>query len=126
MSRVVTPLPEMRAAAPELIGALEPVYIAETEAEREAVFSFRYSVYGAELGRKLGNADHGRQRVHDEEDDQPYTTLLYTDDGAGQLTGTTRIRRWEPGQVPAKDWEAFSMERFDGPARTCPRPRSGG
>ena len=97
-----------------LIDALEPVYIAETEAEREAVFSFRYSVYGAELGRKLGNADHGRKRVHDEEDDKPYTTLLYTDDGAGQLTGTTRIRRWEPGQVPAKDWEAFSMERFEG------------
>ena len=114
MSRVVTPLPDMRAAAPELIGALEPVYIAETEAEREAVFSFRYSVYGAELGRKLGNADHGRQRVHDEEDDRPYTTLLYTEDGAGQLTGTTRIRRWESGQVPAKDWDAFSMERFEG------------
>ena len=114
MSRRVVPLPEMRAAAPDLIDALEPVYIAETDDEREAVFSFRYSVYGAELGRKLGNADHGRERVHDPEDDQPYTTLLYTDDGAGQLTGTTRIRRWEPGQVPAKDWEAFSMERFEG------------
>ncbi|MGH3190478.1 MAG: N-acyl amino acid synthase FeeM domain-containing protein [Streptosporangiaceae bacterium] len=116
MSRRVVPLPEMRAAAPELIGALEPVYIAETEAEREAVFSFRYSVYGAELGRKLGNADQERERVHDEEDDKPYTTLLYTDDGAGQLTGTTRIRRWEPGQVPAKDWAAFSMDRFEGVA----------
>jgi hypothetical protein len=114
MSRSVTPLPEMRAAAPDLVGALEPVYIAETEAEREAVFAFRYSVYGAELGRKLGNADHGRQRVHDEEDDQPYTTLLFTDDGAGRLTGTTRIRQWEPGEIPAKDWETFSMERFDG------------
>jgi hypothetical protein len=114
MSRVVTPLPQMRAAAPELIGALEPVRIAETEAEREAVFSFRYSVYGAELGRKLGHADHGRERVHDEEDDKPYTTLLYTEDGEGHLTGTTRIRRWEPGQVPAKDWAAFSMERFAG------------
>jgi hypothetical protein len=65
MSRVVTPLPEMRAAAPELIGALEPVYIAETEAEREAVFSFRYSVYGAELGRKLGHADHVGELVAD-------------------------------------------------------------
>jgi mannose-6-phosphate isomerase-like protein (cupin superfamily) len=114
MSRVLVPPPEMRAAAPELIDAAEPVYVAETEAEREAVFSFRYSVYGAELGRKLGNADHGRRRVHDEEDDKPYTILLYTDDGAGQLTGTARLRRWEPGQVPAKDWEAFSMERFDG------------
>jgi hypothetical protein len=114
VSRVVTPLPEMRAAAPDLIDALEPVYIAETEAEREAVFSFRYSVYGAELGRKLGNPDHDRRRIHDEEDDKPYTMLLYTDDGAGRLTGTIRIRRWEPGQVPAKDWDTFSMERFDG------------
>jgi Cyclic nucleotide-binding domain/Acetyltransferase (GNAT) domain len=114
MSRIVPLLPEMRAAAPELIDALEPVHVAETEAEREAVFEFRYEVYGKELGRRLGNADHGRQRVHDEEDDKPYTTLLFTDDGAGRLTGTARIRRWEPGQVPAKDWEAFSMERFEG------------
>ena len=51
MSRVVAPSPEMRAAAPELIGALEPVYVAETGAEREAVFSFRYLVYGKARGR---------------------------------------------------------------------------
>jgi Cyclic nucleotide-binding domain/Acetyltransferase (GNAT) domain len=114
MSRLLVPPPEMRAAAPDLVDAIEPVYVAETEAEREAVFSFRYSVYGAELGRKLGNADHGRRRVRDEEDDKPYTILLFTEDGAGQLTGTARLRRWEPGQVPAKDWAAFSMERFDG------------
>src|SRR5580658_5922840 len=114
MSRVLVPPPEMRAASPELIDAAEPVYVAETEAEREAVFSFRYSVYGAELGRKLGGADQVRKRVHDDEDDKPYTILLYTDDGAGQLTSTARLRRWEPGQVPAKEWEAFSMERFDG------------
>jgi Cyclic nucleotide-binding domain/Acetyltransferase (GNAT) domain len=114
MSRVIAPTPEMRAAMPDLIDALEPVYVAETAEEREAVFSFRYSVYAKELGRKLGNADHGRERVHDEEDDKPYTTLLYTDDGAGLLTGTIRIRRWGPGEVPSKDWEAFSMERFNG------------
>jgi hypothetical protein len=119
MSRVIVPSPEMRAAAPELIGALEPVYVADTEAEREAVFSFRYTVYGQELGRKLGNADHGRGRVHDEEDDQPYTMLLYTDDGAGQVTGTIRIRRWAPGEVPRKDWETFSMERFAGLRDMC-------
>ncbi len=114
MSRVIAPTPEMRAAMPDLIDALEPVYVAETADEREAVFSFRYSVYAQELGRKLGNADHGRERVHDEEDDKSYTTLLYTDDGAGRLTGTIRIRRWGPGEVPPKDWETFSMERFYG------------
>jgi predicted GNAT family N-acyltransferase len=114
VSRVLVPPPEMRDAAPDLIDAIEPVHVAETDAEREAVFSFRYTVYAEELGRKLGNADHGRRRLHDEEDDKPYTTLLYTADGAGQLTGTVRLRRWEPGQVPAKDWETFSMDRFDG------------
>ena len=117
MSRLLAPSAGMRDAAPDLVDALEPVYAAETEAEREAVFSFRYSVYAAELNRKLGNADHGRRRLHDEEDDQPYTTLLYTDDGAGQLTGTIRIRHWAPGQVPAKDRATFSMERFDGLAK---------
>jgi hypothetical protein len=119
MSRVVTPSPEMRAAAPELIDALEPVYVAETEAEREAVFSFRYEVYATELGRKAGGADHGRRRLHDPEDDKPYATVLYTGDGAGQLTGTIRICRWGPGEVPVKDWETFSMERFDGLREMC-------
>jgi Cyclic nucleotide-binding domain/Acetyltransferase (GNAT) domain len=119
VSRVLVPPPQMRAAAPDLVGALDQVHVAETEAEREAVFSFRYSVYAEELGRKLGNADHGRRLVHDEEDDKPYTILLYTDDGAGQLTGTVRLRRWEPGQVPAKDWDTFSMERFEGLGEMC-------
>jgi CRP-like cAMP-binding protein len=104
----------MREVAPELIDSLEPVYIAETEAEREAVFAFRYSVYAAELGRKLGNADHDRKLVHDPEDIKPTTTLLYTGDSVAGLTGTVRIRQWGPGEVPEKDWDAFSMERFEG------------
>jgi hypothetical protein len=104
----------MREAAPDLVGALEPVHIAITDDEREAVFRFRYSVYAEELGRKLGNADHARRRLHDPEDDKPYTTLLYTAGADGSLTGTLRLRHWRPGEVPAKDWEAFSMERFDG------------
>ena len=114
MSLLVAPSPDMRRAAPELAAALEPVYIAQTMEEREAVFAFRYTVYAAELGRKLGNADHGLRMLHDEEDDRPYTTLLYTKDDAGRLTGTIRVRHWESGQVPEKDWAAFSMERFYG------------
>lgn len=114
MSRVVRLDPGIRAAAPELIDALEPVYVADTETEREAIFQFRFTVYAEELGRKLGNADHGRRRVHDAEDDRPYTTLLYTTAPDGSLTGTLRLRVWGPGTVPAKDWETFSMDRFDG------------
>jgi CRP-like cAMP-binding protein len=104
----------MRRRAPDLIDALDQVHIAETEEERDAVFRFRYSVYVEELGRKLGNADHRTRQVHDIEDDRPYTTLLYTADGDGDLTGTIRVRHWGPGEVPEKDWEAFSMDRFEG------------
>lgn len=114
MSRIVEPSPEMRAAAPELCDSLEPVYIAETQAEREAVFSFRYSVYTQELHRQVGSPDHDRQQLTDEEDNKPYTTLLYTRDGDGRLTSTIRIRQWGPGEVPKKDWDTFSMELFDG------------
>jgi Cyclic nucleotide-binding domain/Acetyltransferase (GNAT) domain len=114
VSRILQPTAAMRAAAPELIDALEPVHIAHTETERDAVFRFRYSVYVEELGRKLGNADHDARRVHDDEDDKPYTILLYTADDDGKLTGTIRVRHWRPGDVPEKDWTAFSMGRFDG------------
>ncbi len=104
----------MRARAPELIDALDPVRIAESDDERNAVFRFRYTVYVEELGRKLGNADHSARHVHDAEDDKPYTLLLYTSDADGSLTGTIRVRRWRAGEVPLRDWETFSMERFPG------------
>jgi hypothetical protein len=113
MSRLVQLSPEMRQRAPDLIAALHEVRIAESEEERDAVFRFRYSVYVDELGRKLGNADHRTRRVHDVEDDRPYTMLLYTAVD-GELTGTMRVRHWGPGEVPEKDWETFSMDRFDG------------
>jgi Cyclic nucleotide-binding domain/Acetyltransferase (GNAT) domain len=101
------------AAAEELMAALEPVHVAQSPAEREAIYRFRYTVYVEELGRKLGNADHERRWVYDPEDDQPYTTLLYTatDD---VITGTVRLRHWKPGEVPQKDFDAFSMEKFPG------------
>jgi CRP-like cAMP-binding protein len=117
VSSIVQPTPAMRAAAPELIDALDQVHIAGSDEEREAVFRFRYSVYVEELGRKLGNADHQRRRVHDDEDDKPYTIMLYTSDDEGSLTGTLRVRHWRPGEVPEKDWSAFSMDRFDGLSR---------
>jgi hypothetical protein len=114
MSTVVQPNPEMRARAKDMVDALERVHIAESEEERNAVFRFRYAVYVEELGRKLGNGDHRRRHVHDEEDDKPYTILLYTADDHGALTGTIRVRHWGPGEVPEKDWNTFSMELFEG------------
>lgn len=114
MSRVVLPTDAMRAAAPQLVEALVAVRIAETQAERDAIFAFRYGVYGQEFGLRVRGHDDARGHVHDSEDDERYTTLLYTTDDDQQVTGTARIRQWGPGEIPESDWHAFSMERFGG------------
>jgi hypothetical protein len=103
----------MRDAAPELVEALEPVHIADIQEEREAIYRFRYRAYVEELGRKMGNPDHTRRWMHDEEDDKPYSTLLYTAEG-DEITGTIRLLHWGPGEVPEKVSRTFSMERFEG------------
>lgn len=92
---------------------LPAVHVADTPDTRAAVYRFRYEVYVEELGRKLGNADHDRRWVHDDEDEQPYTTLVYTADG-DEVTGTMRVRQWAPGRVPASDRAALSLDRFPG------------
>jgi Cyclic nucleotide-binding domain/Acetyltransferase (GNAT) domain len=114
MSTTFRPLAEVRDAAPELVDALQPVHVAESGEEREAIFAFRYSVYVQEIGYKGVSADHTRRLAHDEEDDKPYTVLLYTTDDEGGITGTVRLRKWNPGGVPDADRDAFSMERFPG------------
>ena len=121
MSRQIEPSEWLHESAPDLVAALQPVMVAESEEERDALFRFRYSIYVDELGRKLGNADHASRRVHDAEDDKDYTLLLYTLGRDGTVTGTARLRHWRAGAVNAKDWDTFSMERFPGLERlgTC-------
>ncbi|HEX2042137.1 MAG TPA: Crp/Fnr family transcriptional regulator [Acidimicrobiales bacterium] len=87
--------------------------IAATPEEREAIYRFRWSVYVDELGRKLGRGDPERRWVHDDEDDRPYTTLLYTG-SPEEMTGTLRVRHWAAGEVPPADRRAFSMHLFAG------------
>ena len=76
--------------------ALASVHDAVTDAEREAIWAFRYRVYVEEMGRKAVQADHERGWVRDPEDDKPYSTHLYTHDG-GVVTGAIRFRCWGPG-----------------------------
>jgi hypothetical protein len=97
----------------DYVPGLPTVYVASSPEEREAIFGFRYQVYVRELGRELGHVDHARRMVHDAEDDRPYTTLLYCRDGDA-VTGTLRVSHWAPGQVPEREWNKFSMRRFDG------------
>ena len=88
---------------------LEPIHVARTTEELEAVYRFRYTIYHEEFGRQLGRVDHDRRWVWDSEDVKPYTSILYsgsTDD----MTGTVRLRHWQPGEVPEYDVREMSMD----------------
>ncbi len=80
----------------QLLSRLETVHRAETREEREAVYRFRYRVYVEEFGRELGTPDHGRKWVTDDDDDAPYTSILYTG-SLDNVTGTVRLRHWRAG-----------------------------
>lgn len=95
------------------LATLPKVRTAQTEQEREAIYAFRHLVFIEQLGSKVTKPDRVRRRMHDAEDDEPDTKLLYTADEKG-ITGTTRIRHWQPGEVPPKDFDKFSMQRFKG------------
>jgi hypothetical protein len=100
----------------EFVASLPELRRAETAEDRAAVFAFRYQVLAQELGHKFGDFDHVCRHMRDAEDDKPSSTLYYTADDKG-ITGSARIRHWEPGEVPAKVFKTYSMERFPGIAR---------
>ncbi|PYQ43268.1 MAG: hypothetical protein DMF77_10510 [Acidobacteria bacterium] len=89
---------------------LETVHKAETAAEREAIYRFRYQIYVEEL-RHDDEADHERKWLKQEEDEQAGTTLLYTGT-ADEITSTVRFQAWKPGEVPPAVFARTSMERF--------------
>lgn len=87
------------------------VHVATTREEREAIYRFRYEVYVREFGRRLGEPDHERRWVRDQDDESAHTTILYT--GTPQnITACVRLRHWPAGQVPAADVKTLSLDRI--------------
>lgn len=64
------------------------VQLAQTEAEREAVYAFRYQVYVDEMGKPMAEADHERRVVRDPADESGLIFAAYED---GELVGTLRL-----------------------------------
>ncbi|HYW71938.1 MAG TPA: GNAT family N-acyltransferase [Pyrinomonadaceae bacterium] len=64
------------------------VSVAETEAEKQAIYEFRYQVYIEEMGKPYSQADHERKQFSDPLDDR--ATLLYSTI-EGKMLGTVRI-----------------------------------
>lgn len=107
-------------AAP-LLTRLKRVQRATTEAERMAVYRFRYRVYVEELQREIGGVDHAKRLVRDAEDEQPYSHHFYAGP-PDRIEGVMRLRVWGPGEMPPGIADKLSLARF-GPAqerlRTC-------
>lgn len=92
-----------------LLARFTPMQQAQTEAEREAIFRFRYFIYGRELRRDYPGMDHARGVLEQDEDHRPETRLYYT--GTPQeLTGTCRARVW--AAPPAEIVEELSLQRM--------------
>jgi len=91
---------------------LDTVHKAETDAEREAIYRFRYQIYIEELKYNY-EADHERKWLRQPADDEEGTTLLYTG-RPDDITSTVRVRAWKPGHVPPAVFAMTSMERFPG------------
>lgn len=92
-----------------LSARLTPVHLARTPAEREAIFRFRYAIYGRELRRDYPGMDHARGVLEQEDDRQPETRLFFTGTPP-EVTGTCRARVWEA--VPPEIVEELSLQRL--------------
>lgn len=95
------------------LSKLDVVHEAITREEREAVYAFRYRVYVEELGRELGGVDHARKVVRDDDDDAVSSVHLFTG-SISDISGTVRLRIWQPGRIPSHDFHLLSMDSFPG------------
>jgi hypothetical protein len=91
---------------------LNPVHVANSVEEKEAIYRFRYAEYvGNQHLQQLRYADHEGHRVKLPADDLPGTTLYYVGTPTA-LVGTMRVTLYGPGQIPADFYEAFSLHLF--------------
>jgi ubiquinone/menaquinone biosynthesis C-methylase UbiE/CRP-like cAMP-binding protein/GNAT superfamily N-acetyltransferase len=83
------------------------VKLAETEAEKEIVYSLRYQIYIDELNRSQAYADHNKKWIKEPWDE--YAFLLYAMD-RDEVIGTVRLNLKKDG--PMEYEELYSLERF--------------
>jgi hypothetical protein len=84
------------------------VFRAETDADREAVYRFRYAVYVEEMGRYRSTADHQRKMLIDPEDAH---SVIYVARQRTEVVGTLRTTFGEDG-YSARQITQYSLEPF--------------
>jgi CRP-like cAMP-binding protein len=89
---------------------MEPrIAIAETEAEREAVYRLRYDVYVEEMGRYQTVADHEHRLLREDVDDQSRISYAEID---GEVVATARLTWGGDGPFPQRMIDQYSLAPF--------------
>ena len=96
------------------LDGLEPVSLARTSPQREAVYRLRYDVYMRELRKGfLSDIDHEHAWIRDPEDEQEGVSIFYTGTEEA-MTGSLRLQVWNPGRIPEDIFKRFSLHLFPG------------
>jgi len=85
------------------------IKVAQTDAERDAIYRFRYQVYIEEMGKPYRHADHERKRLSDPLDEN--ATLLYFA-REDKILGTLRINWGEDLTAFRTFAKSFNLGRF--------------
>jgi CRP-like cAMP-binding protein/predicted GNAT family N-acyltransferase len=97
--------PSANAAPPKI-----RIGLAQSEAEREAVYRFRYSVYVDEMGKTgLAYADHAKKRLTDSLDE---TGKIYVATADGDVVATLRVNHATTTQLPEAMAKAYGLAKF--------------
>lgn len=85
------------------------MHLATTEAEKEAVYRFRYDVYVEEMGRYADAADHANRRLVEPEDD---TARIWYAARDGEVVATHRLSWGGDGPFTRRLIEHYQLAPF--------------
>lgn len=88
------------------------IHVAESQAERERIYAFRYTVHALELGKGGRGVDHARRRLTDEADEAPGAVILYAEDD-GRIVGTIRVNFGGSEGLPQSLRETYGVAALE-------------
>ncbi|CUH95230.1 hypothetical protein P22_1300 [Propionispora sp. 2/2-37] len=86
------------------------IFEAFSQAEKEAIYRFRYQVHISEMSRSIPGIDHSRQRITDALD--PWSNLGYAALENGRIIGTVRVTLGKAEDFPDDLVRIFQLTRF--------------
>jgi len=84
--------------------------LAETEAERRAVYRLRYDVYVEEMGRYQQTADHENRLLQEPED--AHSRIWYARDAEGEAVATARLTWGGDAPFSQRMTDQYGLDRF--------------